>query len=108
MPTLRISFVFAGLILVAAPLGAQQRPAPTRTPAPAPGSAIQPTLDGKLQYRHLGPEGNRLPAVAGVPGDPLVYYAGAASGGIWKSTDGGVHWNPIFDGQPVSSIGALA
>ncbi|MGQ0701537.1 MAG: VPS10 domain-containing protein [Gemmatimonadales bacterium] len=70
--------------------------------------AIEPALYERLQYRHVGPEGNRLPAVAGVPGDPLTYYAGAASGGIWKSSDGGVHWNPIFDGQPVSSIGALA
>ncbi|HSB53790.1 MAG TPA: hypothetical protein VLD58_05515, partial [Gemmatimonadales bacterium] len=43
-----------------------------------------------------------------VPGDPRVYYAGAASGGIFKSTDGGIHWEPIFDDQPVSSIGALA
>jgi photosystem II stability/assembly factor-like uncharacterized protein len=38
----------------------------------------------------------------------LTYYAGAASGGIWKSTDAGVHWSPIFDGEPVASIGALA
>jgi photosystem II stability/assembly factor-like uncharacterized protein len=47
-------------------------------------------------------------AVAGVVSDPSVYYAGAASGGIWKTTDGGVHWQPIFDDQPVQSIGALA
>ena len=44
----------------------------------------------------------------GVPGDPDVYYAGAASGGIFKTTDGGVHWKPVFDDQPVSSIGSLA
>jgi len=47
-------------------------------------------------------------AAASIPGDPNVYYAGAASGGIFKSTDAGVHWDPIFDGQPVSSIGSLA
>src|SRR5207244_5502920 len=47
-------------------------------------------------------------AAAGIPGDPNVYYVGAASGGIFKSTDGGVHWDPIFDGQPVSSVGSLA
>ena len=46
--------------------------------------------------------------MVGVPGDPKVYYAGAASGGIFKSTDGGTHWEPIFDDQPVSSIGSLA
>src|SRR4029453_15807868 len=63
---------------------------------------------GALRFRHIGPVGNRLTAVVGVPRDPNIYYVGAASGGIWKTIDGGVHWNPIFDGQPVSSIGALA
>jgi len=52
--------------------------------------------------------GNRVIAAAGIPGDPNVYYAGAASGGIFKTTDGGTHWDPIFDGQPVSSVGSLA
>ncbi|MCK5652416.1 MAG: endonuclease/exonuclease/phosphatase family protein, partial [Gemmatimonadetes bacterium] len=61
-----------------------------------------------LGYRYIGPPGNRTIAVAGIPGDPLTYYVGAASGGIWKTTDGGTHWDPIFDDQPVSSIGALA
>ena len=63
---------------------------------------------GALRYRHIGPTGNRLTSVVGVPGQPNIYYVGAASGGIWKTTDGGVHWDPIFDSQPVSSIGALA
>lgn len=63
---------------------------------------------GALKYRYIGPVGNRVSAVAGVPGRPDVYYAGAASGGIFKTTDGGIHWEPIFDGQPVSSIGSLA
>src|SRR5579862_6591436 len=62
----------------------------------------------QLRYRYIGPVGNRVIAAAGIPGDPNVYYAGAASGGIFKSTDGGVHWDPIFDGEPVSSIGSLA
>ena len=62
----------------------------------------------RLRYRYIGPEGNRVTSVAGVPGDPNTYYAGAASGGLWKSTDGGIHWSPVFDSQPVSSVGALA
>jgi photosystem II stability/assembly factor-like uncharacterized protein len=62
----------------------------------------------QLQFRYIGPVGNRTTAVAGVPGQPYVYYVGAASGGIFKSTDGGIHWDPIFDSQPVSSIGSLA
>jgi photosystem II stability/assembly factor-like uncharacterized protein len=63
---------------------------------------------GQLRWRFIGPEGNRFSAVAGIPGDPSTYYVGAASGGIYKTTDGGVHWQPIFDGQPVASIGSLA
>lgn len=63
---------------------------------------------GALRFRHIGPVGNRLTSVVGVPRDPNTYYVGAASGGIWKTIDGGVHWQPIFDSQPVSSIGALA
>ena len=46
-------------------------------------------------------------AVAGVPGDSTTFYFGAVNGGIWKTTDAGVVWTPIFDGQPVASIGAL-
>ncbi len=62
-----------------------------------------------LRFRFVGPDrGNRASAVAGVPGDPNVYYIGAASGGIWKSTDGGYRFKPIFDKEPVQSIGALA
>jgi photosystem II stability/assembly factor-like uncharacterized protein len=63
---------------------------------------------GALRFRHIGPVGNRLTSVVGIPGQPNIYYVGAASGGIWKTVDGGVHWEPIFDAQPVSSIGALA
>src|SRR3989454_6036871 len=62
-----------------------------------------------LRFRFMGPSvGNRIASVVGVPGDPNVYYAGAASGGLWKSTDGGTYWEPIFDGQTAESIGAIA
>ncbi len=61
-----------------------------------------------LSFRHVGPIGNRVAAVVGVPGEAGTYYAGAASGGIWKTTDGGVTWVPVFDEQGVASIGALA
>src|SRR5438034_11785949 len=79
--------------------------------APAAAATQQPDVSAtytQLKYRYIGPVGNRVAAVAGVAGDASVYYAGAASGGIWKTTDGGVHWQPIFDDQPVQSIGALA
>ena len=69
---------------------------------------VQGDLLEDLQYRHIGPVGNRVSAVVGVPGDPNVYYIGAASGGVFKTVDGGVHWEPVFDDQPAQSIGALA
>ncbi len=69
---------------------------------------IDPSLYSSLKYRYIGPEGNRVIAVVGVPGDPNTAYFGAASGGIFKTIDGGVHWNPIFDKQDVSSVSALA
>ena len=76
-----------------------------RAAAQAP---VDPAAYSRLQWRYIGPVGNRVASVAGVVGDPNVYYAGAASGGLWKTTDAGVHWDPIFDDQEVSSIGALA
>jgi photosystem II stability/assembly factor-like uncharacterized protein len=72
------------------------------------GSGIDTAWTTSLRWRHIGPEGNRVTSVAGVIGDRTTYYAGAASGGLWKSSDGGVHWSAIFDDQPVSSIGAVA
>ena len=77
--------------------------------AQAPAAArISPDVYKALHWRNIGPEGNRFSAAAGIPGDPLTYYVGAASGGIFKTTDGGVHWAAIFDKQPVQSIGSLA
>ena len=62
----------------------------------------------QLRFRYIGPVGNRVIAIAGVPGSPDTYYAGAASGGMFKTTDAGAHWDAVFDGQDVSSIGAIA
>lgn len=80
--------------------------------AAAPGFAQRPNpvaTQENYRFRFVGPAvGNRVAAVAGVPGDPAVYYAGAASGGVWKSTDGGNRWVPVFDAEPVAAIGALA
>ena len=69
---------------------------------------VAPEAYQQLRYRHIGPVGNRLAAVAGVVGEPLTYYAGAASGGLWKTTDGGEFWEPVFDDQPDHAVGALA
>lgn len=75
---------------------------------PAYSQDITPEIYSQLRYRHIGPPGNRTSAVVGVPGDPLVYYIGASSGGVWKSIDGGTNWDPVFDDQKAQSIGALA
>lgn len=61
-----------------------------------------------LHYRFIGPAGNRVSAVTGVPGQPNVFFIGAASGGVFKTTDGGAHWHPVFDDQSAASIGSLA
>jgi photosystem II stability/assembly factor-like uncharacterized protein len=61
------------------------------------------------KFRNIGPNaGGRVSRACGVAGDPLTYYAATASGGVWKSVDGGKRWKPIFDDQPISSIGAIA
>ena len=69
---------------------------------------ITPDMYSSLRYRHIGPDGNRTSAVVGVPGDNMVYFVGAASGGIWKSDDAGLNWRPVFDDHPAQSIGNLA
>jgi photosystem II stability/assembly factor-like uncharacterized protein len=63
-----------------------------------------------LHFRSLGPAvaGGRVAAVVGVPGDPSVMYVGAAGGGVWKTTDGGINWRAIWDNMPTASIGSIA
>jgi photosystem II stability/assembly factor-like uncharacterized protein len=62
-----------------------------------------------MKWRLIGPfRGGRALAVAGVPSDPNTYYFGGVAGGVWKSTDGGSNWTPLFDKQPVASIGSIA
>ena len=78
------------------------------TASPAKSQIASSEVLSGLSYRHIGPVGNRVSAVTGVPGDPNTYYFGAASGGVFRSTDGGHHWTPIFDEQDAASIGAIA
>ena len=74
-------------------------------------AAIEPDDEDEnaFKFRFVGPRvGNRIAAVAGIAGDPSTYYAGAASGGVFKSVDGGNRWEPVFDKQSAAAIGSLA
>jgi photosystem II stability/assembly factor-like uncharacterized protein len=74
-----------------------------------PAGPQQSTTPEPLKFRYMGPApAGRISTVAGVPGDPTTYYLGSASGGVWKSTDSGQTFVPIFDDQPVAAIGAIA
>ncbi len=81
------------LVPCASPLSAQQ---------------VDTAAYANLRFREIGPEGNRAIAVVGVPGDRMVAFVGAASGGVWKTEDGGVNWRPTFDDMDAQSIGSLA
>ncbi len=73
------------------------------------GAQVSPELYNGLKWRLIGPfRGGRVVAVAGVPGNATTFYFGSVDGGVWKTTDAGLVWTPVFDGQPVGSIGALA
>jgi photosystem II stability/assembly factor-like uncharacterized protein len=77
----------------------------------APASAQQYGADtySGMRWRSLGPyRAGRVTAVAGIPARPDIYYMATPGGGVWKTTDGGVVWKPIFDDAHVASIGALA
>ena len=92
-----LAFVFFASSLVALPALAQQPP------------SIDPTQYSAMRWRLIGPHrGGRVTSVAGIPGDPATFYIGTPGGGVWKTTDGGQVWKPIFDTIPVASIGAVA
>ncbi len=70
--------------------------------------SLQAQVFQNLNYRFIGPEGNRAISVVGEPGNPLSVYLGAASGGLWKTEDAGTTWKSLLDSLEVSSISALA
>jgi photosystem II stability/assembly factor-like uncharacterized protein len=75
----------------------------------ATAGPVDPTLFQELRWRTIGPfRAGRVLAVAGVPGEREHFYFGAVNGGVWETRDAGRTWEPIFDAQPIGTIGALA
>jgi photosystem II stability/assembly factor-like uncharacterized protein len=90
------------LVIALVAAGSVAAAQPPRRPNAAPAQ-------DPLRFQFLGPvAGGRIAAIAGVVGDPKTWYLGAASGGVWKSSDSGSTYVPVFDNQPVQAIGALA
>ena len=88
----------------------RKHPRSRHPPLPKP---INPTNDPILDpfvWRSIGPAnmGGRVDDIAVVESDPSIIYVGYATGGIWKTTNNGTTWTPIFDEYPVSSIGDIA
>ncbi len=75
----------------------------------APGQSIDARLYSEMHWRSIGPpRAGRARALSGVASQPNVFYIGFDNGGVWRSTDFGSTWTPLFDNQPTGSIGAIA
>jgi photosystem II stability/assembly factor-like uncharacterized protein len=75
----------------------------------ATAAPVDTALFQALSWRNIGPfRAGRVLTVAGVPGEPAHFYFGAVNGGVWETRDAGRTWRPIFDSQPIGTIGALA
>ena len=104
---MRLRSALPVLAFVPALLLGQRRTGPTPATVAA-ASGLDTAFVKVPTWRFVGPDGNRVIAVAGVPGEYRTYYAGAASGGLFKSTNGGVRWVPVTDSLRVSSVSAVA
>ena len=101
--------LLAGVLAVLPLLASAQAAAPAGAPVHARADTVDPALFGEMRWRMIGPfRGGRTKAAAGIPSQPSVFYVGVVNGGVWKTTDYGRTWAPIFDDQPTGSIGAIA
>src|SRR5437773_3569567 len=76
---------------------------------PVSGQTLDPSMYQVMRWRMIGPfRAGRTVGAAGVPSQPNVFYIGVNNGGVWKTTDAGRTWQPIFDDQPTGSIGDIA
>jgi len=98
----RLNIAALAALALAVPLGSAALSAPS-------ARSVDPVLYAGLHWRNIGPfRGGRAVAVSGVAGDPRTFYFGAVGGGVWKTTSAGAAWKPVFDEEPVASIGAIA
>src|SRR5678815_6036836 len=108
----RLLPVFGAAIVGAGALHAQSRTVANTSPA-SRSMALMPAVDTSLlhglRFRMVGPpRGGRVTTVTGVPSQPRTFYMGVASGGVFRTTDAGMSWQPITDGKvPVASTGAI-
>jgi photosystem II stability/assembly factor-like uncharacterized protein len=112
--------VFCLVLLVFAPFSVAQQPSRTslsqqdkqrqeEAQRQLAEPASTPPDFSELRWRLIGPfRGGRTVAATGVPGRPYEYYFGGVAGGVWKTENAGLTWTPIFDSEPVASIGAIA
>jgi hypothetical protein len=97
-------FAVGLLLFVAAAVPLPARQGPTASTA-----ATHANLFGEMRWRNIGPmRAGRTKALAGVPSQPFTFYMGMVNGGVWKTTNAGRTWVPIFDDQPTGSIGSIA
>ncbi|HJZ67143.1 MAG TPA: hypothetical protein VKF81_03280, partial [Blastocatellia bacterium] len=95
-------------VLSALSVGAVLIAASTGTPTAVAQQRYDATLYSGLRWRMIGPfRGGRVNAVSGVHGQPNTFYFGSVGGGVWKTTNAGRTWAPVFDSQPIASIGAI-
>ena len=82
---------------------------PLLSPIAQPPDQFSESLRTGLKWRSIGPyRGGRVLAVTGVPSDPNIFDFGGVAGGVWRTTNAGLSWTPLFDKQPIASIGAIA
>ena len=99
--------LLVGMLVTASAIAAPAIAA--RSPQAPTAASVDESLFNAMRWRGIGPyRGGRALAVTGVAGDPGMYYFGAVAGGVWKTANSGASWTPIFDSQPMSSIGAIA
>jgi photosystem II stability/assembly factor-like uncharacterized protein len=99
---------FAFWSVSAFPVHAQGRAAALEPATPPPNASTDPLLRG-FSFRAIGPAtmAGRVDDIQGCEKDPMIIYVGFATGGLWKSTDGGLYWHSLFDNMPNESIGAI-